>query len=103
MGVGVSHGVETIIHGLNRVISDPLLDPSSVIMLVDFKNAFNEVNRQSFINEVHDRLPEIFPWVYYSYGGPALLFSGEDVIDATTGVQGDPLGPLLFSLALQPT
>jgi hypothetical protein len=71
--------------------------------LLDFKNAFNLVDRRRFLDEVLARHPQIFAWVQYSYGSDATLFTGSDVIYAQRGVQqGDPLGPLLFALAIHP-
>jgi hypothetical protein len=102
LGVGVPHGAESILHSLNRAIREEL-PPDTVLALLDFKNAFNMIDRQKFLSEVHFRYPQIFAWVQYSYGTSATLFTGEDVIYARRGVQqGDPLGPLLFALAIHP-
>lgn len=51
-----------------------------------------------FLSKVNDLFPEIFGWVQFSYHTGAELRFG---ILSTTGVQqGDPLGPLIFSLVL---
>ena len=42
-----------------------------------------------------------FPLVLSAYGSSSCLFFGEDIILSSEGVQqGDPLGPLLFCLAI---
>ena len=104
VGVGVPGGAEALLHGFNRIIrSDSLVTENTVLALIDFKNAFNEVNREAVLLAVRDKLPAIFPWVFSCYSIAAPLFVDSDVIYATSGVQqGDPLGPLLFSLVLQP-
>jgi hypothetical protein len=78
-------------------------NPDKVFVKLDFANAFNTVNRQTFLTEVRNRLPGLAPWVEYCYSSPSKLVFGSHTISSETGVQqGDPLGPLLFSLALQP-
>jgi hypothetical protein len=103
LGVGEKGGCEAVLHAFNRSIRNPDLDPLSILSLMDFKNAFNEVKRESFLEEVRLKFPRIYPWVYLSYSSEAPLFIENETIFASTGVQqGDPLGPLLFALVLHP-
>eukprot|EP00973_Karenia_brevis_P032028 4419868-Karenia_brevis.AAC.1 len=48
-------------------------------------------------------MPGLSSWTEWCYTEPSHLFFGTHTISSESGVQqGDPLGPLLFSLALQP-
>jgi len=55
------------------------------------------------LNEVKDQLPELYPFLYQCYRDDSTLLYNETEILSSSGVQqGDPLGPALFSLILQP-
>ncbi|CAL4144301.1 unnamed protein product [Meganyctiphanes norvegica] len=76
---------------------------TSIFAKIDFSNAFNCVERQAFLEQCRHRFPGLSRWAEWCYAQPSHLYFGADTIASERGVQqGDPLGPLLFSLALQP-
>ena len=65
-------------------------------------NAFILVSRQAFIRIVRDKFPHLAHWVEFCYAGQPFLWWDKHVLRSAAGVQqGDPLGPILFSLVLQ--
>nr|GEZ56133.1 putative reverse transcriptase domain-containing protein [Tanacetum cinerariifolium] len=73
------------------------------MLLVDFKNAFNIVDMNVLLEEIRVRFPSISLWVEFCYARPARFYYDDYILWSCQGVQqGDPLGPLLFSLALHP-
>ena len=101
VGVGIPGGLEAAIHAVRHSLAELGNDESLALLKIDMKNAFNECNRSAFLDGVCKEFPEISPWVYWCYSQPAELRFGHKRILASTGVQqGDPLGPLLFSLVL---
>lgn len=102
-GVGVSGGSEAKLHAVNRFVEGHGDEVGLSMLLVDFKNAFNLVNREIMLREVRLRCPSISRWVEFCYFNPTRLYYGEHVLRSCQGVQqGDPLGPLLFALVLHP-
>ncbi|GJV26026.1 hypothetical protein Tco_1378721 [Tanacetum coccineum] len=65
-GVGVSGGGETILHAVNRLVEDRGDDVGLLMLLVDFQNAFNLVDRTVMLEEVRLRCPAISR--YFAFG-----------------------------------
>ncbi|GJZ67283.1 reverse transcriptase domain-containing protein [Tanacetum coccineum] len=102
-GAGVAGGSEAILYSVNRLIEASGADVGLSMLLVDFNNAFNLVDREVMFHEVCLRCPAISRWVEFCYYNPAKLYYGEHTLWSCQGVQqGDPLGPLLFFLVLHP-
>ena len=100
IGLGVRCGAEAAVHAARRFL-DAATGPSGLVKL-DFVNAFNAVSREAVVSAVSRHLPGLERLVRCAYGArSSLLFAGR-VIESACGVQqGDPLGPLLFSLAVR--
>ena len=78
-------------------------NPSSIFAKIDFANAFNCVDRQAFLVQCRHHFPGLSKWAEWCYSQPSQLYFGSDIISSERGVQqGDPIGPLLFSLAIHP-
>eukprot|EP00158_Paraphelidium_tribonemae_P006934 Partr_v1_DN28040_c1_g2_i8_m57676 putative NA len=103
VGVASKRGLETAIFDLEHVLRTYGDDSSKCALLFDFQNAFNLIDRQVIFDRVRASLPGISKWVEYCYEQEALLFADDHTLMSSCGVQqGDPLGPLLFAIALHP-
>lgn len=102
-GVGIPCGAEGILHSVNRLIELKGDQNNLTMLLVDFTNSFNLVDRTILLAEVRIRRPSIIKWVELCYSRPARLYYNEFILSSSKGVQqGDPLWTLLFALILHP-
>ena len=100
LGVGIRGGCEGAAHAARSFFLDPA-QSSQIAIKLDVRNAFNSVRRDHVLEVCKLRCPLIYNLAFLSYGSPSTLLAGDHIISSSTGVQqGDPLGPLLFSLAI---
>src|SRR3978361_171665 len=100
-GFGTPGGCEAVVHSARQFLFHNNEAANEVFLKLDFRNAFNAVNRKVMLAEVVNISPDIFPLIYQCYGKPSFLMFGKEVILSQAGVQqGDPLGPMLFCLTI---
>jgi hypothetical protein len=103
VGVSTQGGGEAAIHAVRRLVEEIGSNPEKIMLKVDFSNAFNMVDRTEMLKQTFLKVPSIYRWTEFCYAQPAHLFFGDSLLASMAGVQqGDPLGPLLFSLVLHP-
>ena len=102
LGVGVKAGTECLIHEVDLLYRSGAQLKDLAILKIDFRNAFNMVDRQAFLDTIHEHFPELYNFVVSMYGVNSKLLFYSSVIHSEEGTQqGDPLGPVLFALALK--
>ena len=103
VGVAVKGGAEKAVHTVRAWTQRHAGSATKVLVKLDFANAFNCVSREAVLQQACTHFPALARWSVWCYRQPTRLQFGERVLDSSSGVQqGDPLGPLLFSAALQP-
>ena len=73
------------------------------LLKIDFKNAFNLMDRNTFVEASARMFPGLERWTRWCYTqAPLLIYDHSSVFESCCGVQqGDPLGPLYFCCGLQ--
>ena len=100
-GVGVSRECEAAAHAVRAFVQSPVVPGNNVLVKLDKKNAFNTVRRDHFLEVFSSRVPSILRLALTAYATSSNLVIGNETILSETGVQqGDPLGPVLFALAV---
>ncbi|CAE7837342.1 unnamed protein product [Symbiodinium sp. KB8] len=103
VGVAVKGGAEKAVHAVRAWAQRHAGSATKALVKLDFTNAFNCISREAVLQQACTDFPALARWSVWCYRQPTRLQFGERALDSSSGVQqGDPLGPLLFSAALQP-
>ena len=101
-GVCRPGGMEVIIQDVKHWLKKVGEQTNLAILQLDFANAFNSLSRQHILAELHDAPDALRHYANYFCNGPLELHGPGFRITSSSGVQqGDPCGPLLFSLGIQ--
>ena len=101
VGCGTKRGAEIAAH-LFRNLIESNSNKLDVILKLDFKNAFNSLNRETLLNYIFKTRSRIYKYTHAAYAKPSYLFYGESIIMSEEGTQqGDPEAPPLFAEVVQ--
>jgi len=102
LGVSSKGGVEPIVRTIERALAGTLDQRYTHLTSVDATNAFNAMYRKVIATATKRFAPALYRPAKWAYNDKSdLVVSTHAVLESSQGVrQGDPLGPLLFSLGL---
>ena len=97
---GHDGGSEIAYHAMQSIFQD---DSTEGVLIVDASNAFNNLNRQVALLNIHDVCPAIATVLTNCYRSESPLFvQGEMLLSREGTTQGDPLAMAMFALASVP-
>ena len=90
LGVGVPAGTEAAVHAARQWLHRNAGHVDKVLLKLDFRNAFNAIDRTAMLREARAHLPEVACWADWCYGSPSRLLFGEHVMQSCCA--GRPAG-----------
>ena len=97
---GQEAGCETGVHSMREIFSD---STTEAIMFVDASNAFNLLNRQVALLNIHSLCPSLAIALTNTYRNDSSLFVEDETILSSEGTtQGDPLAMPMYALGIVP-
>ena len=97
---GQPAGAEAAVHAITELFTNAA---SQGVLLVDAANAFNNINRQVALHNIHKLCPSIATILTNTYRQPSDLFIDGEVLYSEEGTtQGDPLAMAFYALATVP-
>ena len=97
---GQPGGIEAAIHAVHKLYEDP---NTEAVLMVDARNAFNELNRKAALINIQRICPALSPALTNFYRQHAKLFvAGETILSEEGTTQGDPLAMGMYALAVLP-
>ena len=94
---------EAIVHHTQHWMLSSRPASGEGLLVLDFSNAFNTIKREAMLPKIKETCPDFYNYAVFCYGTPAKLRGDSFVILSASGTQqGDPCGPLFFSVTVQP-
>ena len=72
LGFGVSRGIEAAVHAAREYLSN--LETRSLVLKLDFQNAFNTLRRDKMLHAVWEKIPSIYPLGHCAYSTHSFLY-----------------------------
>ncbi len=87
-------GAEVVVHAIRAHIERFGDNPDLVLLLIDFMNAFNEMERKKFLLELIKVVPEMASYLYAEYARKKkMIFDGQIILSTKGLIQGENAGP----------
>ena len=98
---GQEAGFEAAILTMNKMYDDENTD---AVLLVDAKNAFSPLNRESFLHNITYLCPPLSIFVRNFYSLPSRLFmiGGMEMLSKEGTTQGDPVSMIIYGIGVTP-
>ena len=97
----VSGGCKAAAHAVSTFVQSPVVPENKVLIKLDMKNAFNTVKRDHFLEVCSSRALSILRLALTAFVTRShLVIRNETILSETGVIQGDPLGSVLFALAV---
>ena len=98
---GLPAGLEAAVHAMQQMYED---NSSEGVLLVDAKNAFNNLNRTAALHNIGNICLALGTILQNCYQAPSWLFvsGGGELSSAEGTTQGDPLSMPFYALATRP-
>ena len=97
---GQISGIEAAVHAMNIAIKD---DEVEAAVLVDASNAFNNLNREAALRNIHKVCPALAVIATNTYRKTSSLFVDQQTVQSKEGTtQGDPLAMAIYAIAIRP-
>lgn len=95
LGFGTPGEAEAAVHATRKFLE---AQSPKILVKLDFKNAFNTINRNLVLHSVKEELPLALNYVKQCYEKPYFLVFNDEIILSENGVQqGDPMAPHYFA------
>ena len=93
-------GIEAAIHAMTLAYED---DGVEAAVFVDASNAFNNLNREAALRNIHNICPALAVIATNTYRKASPLFIDQQTIQSKEGTtQGDPLAMAIYAIAIRP-
>lgn len=73
LGFGNKQGCEVAVHA-TRIFVSISVGSKKVLLKIDFRNAFNSIERDRMLNKVNERIPSLYAYIWQCYRNYSLLF-----------------------------
>ena len=103
--VGCAFGAEAVIHVVYQYCRRNKASASKLMLKVDFANAFNTADRETFLRACQEVTPEVAKWTWRCYSQSSHLYYGEGTpLASSAGVQqgGRQPGPTSLVTRIAP-